>query len=183
MKKMTIIAAAVLASATASAEFNYNFVEGSFASFENGSDDDKGYVVSGSHELVDGIVVSASLTEVDDNATEARILEVGAAKVIPIHSNLDLTAGVSFYDESVKNAGGEDGMKINLGARYNVAPKTELSALVSNVRPSNSAYDTSIEVKFGASYAVTESLEVGASYTVSDEEDADSYALTARFNF
>lgn len=183
MKKMTLIAASLLATAGASAQFNYDFVEGSIVMFDNGGNDDTGYQISGSHELVDGVVVTGSYTEVDDSVS-TRSVELGAAKVIHMNEKLDVTAGVSFYDVSVENStNGTDGMKVNVGARYAAMPQVEVSTMLSNVMPSNSAYDKSTQVKFGASYAINQHLEVGSSYTWVDEKDADNFAVSLRFNF
>ena len=188
MKLKSIALATLLAMGVnvQAADFSYSNLELGIgqveADSEDGSIDGDMLALAASFELGETFYFNVGLGKVDydgDISSDSQHLGIGAHTALG--ENTDLFGEVSFLRGEVDFYGYSDddtGNAIALGLRHMATSNLEVYGGVERV---DIFEETENSLFVGVSYALTESLELGASY--SDSDDASAYGVGLRINF
>jgi hypothetical protein len=173
-------------SATAAADINYNFIQGSYGQIEvdDVDADGDGFGIEGSVALTDRFHLFGGYTTADmDFGVDLSQLEAGVGFNSPISETVDLIASLAYVSAEVDPPGpgsvDDSGYAVGLGLRAMMTPQLELNGGIEFVDLDDSGDDTG----FGAGflYSFTDQFAAGLSGDWSD--DFSSYQLNARMLF
>lgn len=167
------------------ADFNYNFVEGSYEHYDlDGTDADAGKL-AGSFEMTPNLNIIGEYAAGNiDNPTNGSDLDfqngaVGLEYHTPIAPKTDITTNIKYINQDIDTGNDEDGYSAGVGVRHSLNDKVELDANIDYYDIDNSD-DTRLKV--GARYYINKSISAGLGYSTS-REDVDTVSTNIRWSF
>ena len=183
----TVVLAGMVFNAQAT-DFNYNFIEGSYESYDlNGTDADAGKL-SGSYELTPNLNIigdyaagniDSSNNSADDSELDFQNSAIGFEYHAPIAPKTDVTTNIKYINQDIDTLDDDDGYGVGVGVRHKVTDKVELDANLDYYDIDNSD-DTRLKV--GARYYFNKSISAGIGYSAS-QEDTDTISGNIRWGF
>ncbi len=169
------------------ADFNYNYIEGAYESYDLDGTDveaDAGRI-SGSYELNPNLNIIGEYAKGDlENSAGGSDLNFEESAIgIEYHTSIapktDLTSNIKYINQDVDTVGDDDGYGIGVGVRHWLMDKVEVGANVDYIDIDDND-DTRLKV--GARYHFNESISAGAGYSTSDEKE-DVVSGNIRWSF
>lgn len=174
-------------SGTALAEFDYNFVQGSYGQMEFDDFDVDGDVLEfgGSFALTEQLHAFGGYSTADfDGGVDFNSFEAGLGFNMPLSETVDLVASLAYVSMEVDVSGlgsaDDNGYGLGVGLRAMASPTFELSGGIEYV---DLGGDSDGDTAFGGGflYHFTDAFAVGLSGAWGD--DTSTYALNGRFSF
>ena len=182
---LTSVVLAGIAFNAQAADFNYNYVEGSYEHYDlDGTDADAGKLL-GSYEITPNLNIIGEYAAGNiDNPADGSDLDfqdsaIGIEYHTPIASNTDVTTNIKYINQDIDTANDDDGYSAGVGVRHMLNDKVELDANIDYTDIDNSD-DTSLKV--GARYHINKSISAGVGYSAS-KEDVDIISTNIRWSF
>jgi opacity protein-like surface antigen len=185
MSKRAILAltsAALAAPGAALAEFNYNYLEGSYvdAEIDDSSISGDGLRIEGSTEVGDTFFIRASYADYDfDFNIGASVFEIGGGYFHTLNETLDFIA-VGQYVQVEVNDVDDDGLGIGGGVRTRFSDSLEADAVLHWVDLDDSGSDTYVDLRgryyFNSQFAVSLGFALGS-------DSFDTMTLGVRYQF
>lgn len=176
------VAVAMAAPGAALAEFNYDFLEGSFVDVEidDTSVDGDGIRLEGSAEVGETYFIRAEYEDYDfDFNIDGSIFEIGGGYFHTLNETLDFVA-VGQYVQVEVNDVDDDGLGIGGGVRTRFGDSIEADAVLHWVDLDDSGSDTYVDLRgryyFNEQFAVTLKFELGS-------DSFDTMGIGVRYNF
>ena len=182
-----VVLAGVVSSGFASAQaadFNYNYIEGTYESYDLDGIDGQAGRLFGSYELNQNLnIIGEYATGNLDNPTGGADLDFEESAIgLEYHTSIapktDVTANLKYIKQDIDSVGDEDGYGIGVGLRHWLTDKVEVDA---NIDYSDIDDNDDTKLKVGARYYLNDGLSVGAGYSIS-EEDEDVLSGNIRWN-
>ena len=179
------IALAGLINTAQANNFNYNYIEGGYSSF-NQEGLDGAFDIGGSYDVADNINIIANFakTDIEGAGIEGDItdLEVGIGYHTPIADETDLTADLTYIkaEAEVNHVSEEDtGYGIGVGVRHKFSNEIEGKARISH-KKFDEAKSTALTV--GGLYNINEALSAGLDLTTETDEGPEVIRTSLRWN-
>ena len=179
------IAFSGLASSAQATDFNYNYVEGAYESYDlDGTDADVGRL-SGSYELTPNINIIGGYAIGDlENPGGGSDLDfeettIGMEYRTSIAPKTDVTTNIQYINRDIDTASNDDGYGVGIGVRHWLMDKVEVDA---NVDYSDVDNNDDTRLKVGARYYINDAISTGVGYSTS-KEDEDIVSGNIRWDF
>lgn len=186
MLRSSLLIILLALTANASAEFDYNFFEFTYADieFDDINVDGDALGIGGSYELNEDIYVFGAYQDADlDFSVDVTSFGIGVGYHTPLSGVVDLVANVSYQWVEVDVPGfgdeDEDGFGLGVGVRFAATSEVELNAGIGYVDLGDGGDDTTLSV--GALYNFTDAFTAGIGGNFGD--DVSSIALIGRLYF
>ncbi len=190
MLRSVLFTALLAFSASASAEFDYNYFGVGYerVNLDDGTFDvdGDGFGVEGSFEVGESLFIFAdyAMAEFEELGitVDADTASVGVGWHTEISNTVDFVAGLSYeyIDVSALGIGIDDnGFGLGVGMRYQATDKVEVNGGIDYVDYSDGGDDTSFGLGF--LYSLTDGFDLGLNGEWGDDESA--YGITGRLYF
>jgi long-subunit fatty acid transport protein len=179
-----IFASFLACSAQAADTFDYSYITAAYAhsTLDDLDVDGTGFSLSGSAGLTDNLNLTAGYAKIGfDGDVDATNLGLGFGYHRSLNDSVDVVTGVGYLQQKADGPAGsvtDDAYQINAGLRAKAAEKIELDAGVTYVKAED---DNSTIFSVGAGYDISDTLQLGATYSKSS--DVSSYGAGLRLNF
>ncbi|HSW15208.1 MAG TPA: hypothetical protein VLI06_20330 [Solimonas sp.] len=167
-------AAALIALPTLAAAHSYTYVEGGFLNRDYGRDDESGFRIAGSGDIVPNIALIGEYADTGD----VDQISGGGLFHTPVNSQLDFTAGATLEHIDVGSAD-DTGFGLRSGLRWQTADgRFELAPEVRHIDVFD---DSDTSLRLGALYGLTPALDVVGAVQAAGDDDRLEAGL--RYNF
>ena len=185
---LTAVSIAVLSAALSTAnaaDFNYNYIEGSFQDIDLNGVDSEAVNFSGSFEIAPSLNIIAGYS--NGEITTPRgfrdidfdSMSLGLGYHAPIGDNTDLTANLKVINQDMDFIGDDTGYGVGVGIRHQVSDVVEIGTRI-DYADVYDADDTTFQVN--SRFFLNDATSLGLSFSTSAEE-VDVLSAGVRFNF